>query len=158
MSSVEQARAALDAHGVKGVIFGHAGDGHVHVNPLIDVSRPDWKATVERILLDVVMLTSRLGGTLSGEHGDGRLRAPLLVETWPEEEIDLFNRVKVAFDPDGIFNPGVKIPVPGQKPIMDVKYDPSLPPLPGDARAALDLVAANRSYATPRLSFIDRVE
>lgn len=154
---VRGVRAALDAHGVRGVIFGHAGDGHVHVNPLIDVSKPDWRVTVERILLDVVMLTSRLGGTLSGEHGDGRLRTPLLVETWPEEEIDLFNRVKVAFDPDGLFNPGVKIPLPGQKPITDVKYDPALPPLPEEARAALDLVAANRSYATPRLSFIDRV-
>ncbi len=154
---VRGVRAVLDAHGVKGVIFGHAGDGHVHVNPLIDVSKPGWRATVEKILLDVVMLTSRLGGTLSGEHGDGRLRAPLLVETWPEEEIDLFNRVKVAFDPDGIFNPGVKIPLPGQKPITGVKYDPELPPLPAEARAALDLVASNRSYATPRLSFIDRV-
>jgi FAD/FMN-containing dehydrogenase len=155
---VRGVRVALDAHGVKGVIFGHAGDGHVHVNPLIDVSKPDWRATVEKILLDVVMLTSRLGGTLSGEHGDGRLRAPLLVETWPEEEIDLFNRVKAAFDPDGIFNPGVKIPLPGQKPITEVKYDPELPPLPAEARAALDLVASTRSYAKPRLSFIDRVE
>lgn len=154
---VRGVRAVLDAHGVKGVIFGHAGDGHVHVNPLIDVSKADWRATVERILLDVVMLTSRLGGTLSGEHGDGRLRAPLLVETWPEEEIDLFNRVKTAFDPDGVLNPGVKIPLPGQKPITDVKYDPALPPLPAEARAALDLVAANRSYARSRLSFIDRV-
>jgi FAD/FMN-containing dehydrogenase len=154
---VRGVRATLDAHGVRGVIFGHAGDGHVHVNPLIDVSKPDWRATVERILLDVVMLTSRLGGTLSGEHGDGRLRAPLLVETWPEEEIDLFNRVKAAFDPDGVLNPGVKIPLPGQKPITDVKYDRELSPLPDKARAALDLVAANRSYAKPRLSFIDRV-
>ena len=154
---VRGVRAALDAHGVKGVIFGHAGDGHVHVNPLIDVTKADWRATVERILLDVVMLTSRLGGTLSGEHGDGRLRAPLLVETWPEEEIDLFNRVKTAFDPDGVLNPGVKIPLPGQKPITDVKYDPALPPLPDEARAALDLIAANRSYAKSRLSFIDRV-
>jgi hypothetical protein len=51
----------------------------------------------------------------------------------------------------------VKIPLPGQKPITDVKYDRKLSPLPDEARAALDLVAANRSYAKPRLSFIDRV-
>jgi FAD/FMN-containing dehydrogenase len=153
---VRGVRATLDARGVRGVIFGHAGDAHIHVNPLIDVSKPDWRKTVEGILEDVVMLTSRLGGTLSGEHGDGRLRAPLLVETWPDEEIDLFNRVKICFDPDGLLNPGVKIPLPGQKPVTDVKYDPALPPLPAAARAALDLVAANRSYATPRLSLIDR--
>jgi hypothetical protein len=50
----------------------------------------------------------------------------------------------------------VKIPLKGQKPITDVKYDPALPPLPPEARAALDLVADTRSYATPRLSLIDR--
>jgi len=153
---VRGVRAAFDAHGVRGVIFGHAGDAHVHVNPLIDVSKADWRSRVERLLEDVVMLTSRLGGTLSGEHGDGRLRAPLLVETWPDEEIELFNLVKACFDPDGILNPGVKIPLKGQKPITDVKYDPALPPLPPEARAALDLVADTRSYATPRLSLIDR--
>jgi FAD/FMN-containing dehydrogenase len=155
---VRGVRAALDAYRVRGVIFGHAGDAHVHVNPLIDVSKSDWRKTVEGLLLDVVMLTSRLGGTLSGEHGDGRLRAPLLVETWPDEEIELFNMVKTCFDPDGIFNPGVKIPLKGQKPITDVKYDPALPPLHPAARAALDLVATERAYATPRLSLIDRAE
>ncbi|MDP9177129.1 MAG: FAD-binding oxidoreductase, partial [Gemmatimonadota bacterium] len=56
---VRGVRAALDVHGVRGVIFGHAGDGHVHVNPLIDVSKPEWRSTVEGILEDVVMLTSR---------------------------------------------------------------------------------------------------
>ena len=153
---VRGVRAALDARGIRGVIFGHAGDAHVHVNPLIDVSSPDWRKKVEGLLEDVVMLTSRLGGTLSGEHGDGRVRAPLLIETWPDEEIEMFNAVKSCFDPDGILNPGVKIPLKGQRPIEDVKYDPDLHPLPPEARAALDLVAAERSYSTSRLSLIDR--
>jgi FAD/FMN-containing dehydrogenase len=150
-------RSALDAHEVRGVIFGHAGDGHVHVNPLIDISRPDWRSKIEGILEDVVMLTSRLGGTLSGEHGDGRLRAPLLAETWPAKEVELFALVKLCFDPEGILNPGVKLPVRGEKPIEDVKYDPQLPLLPTDARRALDFVADERAYATPRLSLLDRV-
>jgi FAD/FMN-containing dehydrogenase len=150
--------AALAARGIRGVIFGHAGDAHVHVNPLIDVSSPDWRNRMEGLLEDVVMLTSRLGGTLSGEHGDGRLRAPLLVETWPDEQIELFNTVKSCFDADGILNPGVKIPIKGQRPIADVKYDPGLPPLPPEARAALDLVATKLSYSTPRLSLIERPE
>jgi FAD/FMN-containing dehydrogenase len=152
---VRGVRAALDVRGIPGVIFGHAGDAHVHVNPLIDVSAPDWRKKIEDLLEDVVMMTSRLGGTLSGEHGDGRLRAPLLVETWPDEEIELFNAVKGCFDPDGILNTGVKIPLPGQRPIADVKYDPALPPLPPEARAALDHVAAKRAYAPSRLSLIE---
>lgn len=155
---VRGVRAALDARGVRGVIFGHAGDAHVHVNPLIDVSRPDWRSKVEGLLEDVVALTSRLGGTLSGEHGDGRLRAPLLADTWPAEEVELFAIVKSAFDPQGNLNPGVKVPLIGQRAIADVKYDPDLPPIPPAARAALDFVAGERAYATPRLSLVDRAE
>jgi hypothetical protein len=117
--------------------------------------RSDWRDTVQGLLDDVVSLTKRLGGTLSGEHGDGRLRAPLLAETWPEEEIDLFVLLKRAFDPEGIFNPGVKVPLAGQTAIADVKYDPALPPLPRAARTALDHVTADRAYAISRLSLID---
>jgi FAD/FMN-containing dehydrogenase len=155
---VRGVRAALESRGVRGVIFGHAGDAHVHVNPLIDVSRSDWREKVHGLLEDVVMLTARLSGTLSGEHGDGRLRAPLLAETWPGEEVELFESVKSSFDPERILNPGVKIPLPGQKPIADVKYDPALPQLPAAARKALDFIAAERAYATPRLSLIDGAE
>ena len=75
-------RAILAAHGTRGVIFGHAGDAHVHVNPLVDVGEPDWRERVERMLDEVTALTARLGGTLTGEHGDGRLRAPLLARVW----------------------------------------------------------------------------
>ena len=155
---VRGVRAALDSRDIRGVIFGHAGDAHVHVNPLIDMTQPDWREKVEGLLEEVVMLTSRLSGTLSGEHGDGRLRAPLLAETWPAEEVKLFEMVKSCFDPDGILNPGVKIPLAGQKPIADVKYDPSLPPLPPAARKALDFVSTERAYSTARLSLIDRAE
>src|SRR5207237_9709085 len=143
---VRGVRAALDSRGVRGVIFGHAGDAHIHVNPLIDMSRPDWREKVESLLEEVVTLTGRLSGTLSGEHGDGRLRASLLDATWPPEEVDLFTVVKKCFDPEGILNPGVKIALAGQKPIGDVKYDPNLPPLQEIAREALDFIYAEGAY------------
>lgn len=151
---VRGVRRSLDARGIKGVIFGHAGDAHVHVNPLIDVNRADWRAQVTGLLEDVVQLTAQLGGTLSGEHGDGRLRAPMLSAVWPDETLRLFALVKAAFDPRGLFNPGVKVPLKGQTPLGDIKYDPALAPLPPDARAALDLVVAERAYSRPRLSLI----
>ena len=75
---VRGVRRALDGQGIRGVIFGHAGDANVHVNPLVDVRRPDWRARVRALLDEVAGLTASLGGTLAGEHGDGRLRAPLL--------------------------------------------------------------------------------
>jgi FAD/FMN-containing dehydrogenase len=151
---VRGVRAALEKRDVRGVIFGHAGDAHMHVNPLIDVSKPDWRADVEGLLDDIVDLTARLGGTLAGEHGDGRLRTPLLARTWSAEALALFAKVKKAFDPSGILNPGVKVPLAGQMPIGDVKYDPSLAPLPDEARDALARLASDREYSTFRLSMI----
>ena len=151
---VRGVRAALARQGIRGVIFGHAGDAHVHVNPLIDTRAPGWREGIEALLDDVVTLTARLGGTLAGEHGDGRLRAPLLERMWPRETLALFRDVKHAFDPRGIMNPGVKVPLEGQRAITDVKYDPLLAPLPAGARAALDRLVRDRDYAAFRLSLI----
>lgn len=151
---VRGVRRILDESGVRGVIFGHAGDAHVHVNPLVDVSKPDWRQKVDRILAEVVDLTAQLGGTLAGEHGDGRLRTPLLSRTWSAEATGFFRAVKMAFDPAGILNPGVKVPLANQPPIGDVKYDPLLPPLPPQVRLALDSITDKRAYSTFRLSLI----
>ena len=151
---VQGVRKALADREVSGVMFGHAGDAHVHVNPLIDVSQPDWRDKVSRLLEDVVALTARLGGTLAGEHGDGRIRTPLLNRVWHKEAIRTFGLVKKAFDPANIFNPGVKVPLKDQKAIGDIKYDPALPPLPEKARAALDDVVRARAYDRFRLSLI----
>jgi FAD linked oxidases, C-terminal domain len=154
---VRGVRAILDRHGVRGVIFGHAGDAHVHVNPLVDVRLPDWRARVDAILSDVVALTARLGGTLAGEHGDGRLRAPLLASVWPAEVMARFAAVKRAFDPSGILNPGAKIALVGQRPAPRVKYDPSLPPLPPAAREVLDRVERERAYGRSRLAMLEEL-
>ncbi|MDE3153329.1 MAG: FAD-binding oxidoreductase [Gemmatimonadota bacterium] len=152
---VRGVRAVLDRHKVKGVIFGHAGDAHIHVNPLIDVSQPDWRAKVDGILDGVVALTASLGGTLTGEHGDGRLRTPLLTRVWTDAARERFALVKRCFDPSGIFNPGVKVPVPAQRPLNDVKYDPSLPPVPPAASRALEIVERDRAYAQFRLALLE---
>jgi FAD/FMN-containing dehydrogenase len=152
---VKGVRDALTSRGVSGVMFGHAGDAHVHVNPLIDLRQPDWREKVSGLLEDVVALTSRLGGTLSGEHGDGRIRTPLLDRVWHKDAVRLFSLVKKAFDPGNTFNPGVKVPLAGQRALVDIKYDPSLPPLPEKARTALDGLVSAREYGRFRLSLID---
>ncbi len=153
---VRGVRAILDRHGVMGVIFGHAGDSHVHVNPLVDVRRPGWRAAVDAILADVVELTVELGGTMAGEHGDGRLRTPFLRRTHGEAASALAARVKEAFDPGGLFNPGVKVPLPGQRALDAIKYDPALPPPPTAAARVLAHVAAERAYLADRLTLLDR--
>jgi FAD/FMN-containing dehydrogenase len=153
---VQGVRQALASRDVSGVIFGHAGDAHVHVNPLVDVRQSDWREKVAGLLEDVVSLTAKLGGTLTGEHGDGRIRTPLLSRVWHKDAIRAFALVKKAFDPRNILNPGVKVPLPNQKAIGDIKYDPALPPLPAEARAALDDLVKARAYNRFRLSLVGR--
>jgi FAD/FMN-containing dehydrogenase len=115
-------RETLGAAGLPAVIFGHAGDGNLHVNPLVDVSRPDWKGVVSGVIDRVTEGVAALGGTMAGEHGDGRLRAPLLERVWGAEMVRRFRAVKDAFDPLGILNPGVILPLPGQAPLDAVRY------------------------------------
>ena len=155
---VRGVRAALDAQDIRGVIFGHAGDAHVHVNPLVDVGRPDWRQRVDRLLHEVTALAARLGGTLAGEHGDGRLRAPLLDAVWPAAALERFAAVKHAFDPFMLFNPGAKIAAPGALAMERVKYDLELAPLPAAAREALATVERDRAYARPRLELLAEAE
>jgi FAD/FMN-containing dehydrogenase len=152
---VRGVREALSTRGIRGVIFGHAGDAHVHVNPLIDVRRAEWRQLVDGLLKEVTALVVQLGGTLAGEHGDGRLRTPLLAQAWPGGATrGAFERIKKSFDPAGIFNPGVKVPLPGQRALGGVKYDPTLPALPAPARRALDRVEADRVYDSFRLELL----
>ena len=152
---VRGVRAALAAHEVKGVIFGHAGDAHMHVNAMIDPRLPGWRDKVDALLEDVTALAASLGGTLAGEHGDGRLRSPLLDQVWPAATLSRFASVKQAFDPLCLLNPGAKVPTAGMKAIERVKYDPALPPLPPAARAALATVERERAYGRPRLELLE---
>lgn len=153
---VRGVRNLLAAMRFRGVIFGHAGDGHAHVNALVDVQQPDWRARLEALVSEVTGLVAQLGGTIAGEHGDGRLRAPLLKRVWPAKALEYFAHTKRAFDPQGILNPGVKVPLPGARPLEDVKYDPSLPPLPATARRALDHIVRHKAWNADRLALLDQ--
>ena len=155
---VRGVRAALASRQIRGVIFGHAGDANVHVNPLIDVRRAGWRHDVASLLDEVTSLVASLGGTLSGEHGDGRLRTPLMSRVWSADALRCFAEIKQLLDPSGILNRGVKIP--GAAPTTEdalgtIKYDPAIDPLPDGARAALEFVERERAYSALRLSLIE---
>lgn len=151
---VRGVRAALADARTRGVIFGHAGDGHAHVNALVDTTEPDWRARCEQLLRAVTALVASLGGTVAGEHGDGRLRTPLLSQLWHPEALALFAATKDAFDPEGLLNPGVKVPLPGATPLGALKYDPALPPLPTAAREALDAIVRDKAWQRFRLGLV----
>ncbi len=152
---VRGVRAIFARHDLRCVIFGHAGDAHAHVNALVDVRETAWRARLSAVLTEVTALVASLGGTIAAEHGDGRLRTPLLPRVWSPLAIELFRATKHAFDPEGIFNPGVKVPLHGQLPFDDIKYDPTLPALPDDAAFALARVSRERAWAQYRLGMLD---
>jgi glycolate oxidase len=106
-----RAEALSQAHRVVMPAYGHAGDGNLHVNFLWD--DPADKPRVERAIEDLFRATLALGGTLSGEHGIGVLKAPFLPWEQSPALIALQQRLKATFDPHGCLNPGKIFPRPG---------------------------------------------
>ncbi len=99
---------------VTGVIFGHAGDGNIHVNPFFDMRDPEFELRMERIAAATADLIHEFRGSLSGEHGDGLLRTPYLRKMLGPA-YEAFIEIKQAFDPDGILNPGKIVDTKGYK-------------------------------------------
>jgi FAD/FMN-containing dehydrogenase len=143
-------RRVTSTRDIAAVIFGHAGDGHVHVNLLPKLGRAGWEQGVAGVLEEVSDAVLRLGGTPSGEHGDGRLRASLLARTFGDEIVGLFRRIKSAFDPLGILAPGVILPS-GEPAITRLKVGHLAIPIPDDIARALREIERKGGYGQCRL-------
>lgn len=90
-------------------IWGSAGDGNLHVQPFLDLSQVGDRQKAFRLMDEYAKLVVSLGGSLTGQHNDGRLRAPYLAHVYGPELYDLFVKTKRIFDPYGLLNPGVKV-------------------------------------------------
>ena len=133
------------------VIFGHAGEGNLHVNLLPDLAESDWRERVTAVFEEVTEAVIELGGSPSGEHGDGRLRAHLLERVYGPEIVALFRLVKDAFDPLGIMNPGIKLPAPDHRPFANLKVGDGAAPLPLWIEAGLREIERSAGYSLSRL-------
>jgi FAD/FMN-containing dehydrogenase len=149
-------RETAEAQDLTVVIFGHAGDGNVHVNVLPELARRGWAERVTVLFEAVNAQTLRLGGTLSGEHGDGRLRAGWLERQYGPDILELFRGIKTQFDPHGIFNPGVILAEPASA-IRQLKIGPDAEPLPEDIAAALREIERSGGYSIDRLEIADGI-
>jgi len=91
-------------------IFGHIGNGNAHIVPLLDVNdRGDFEKMVQAYQEVHSTVLNRFGGSICGEHGDGRIRAEWVKRMFGDELYDLFKQVKRAFDPGQVLNPGIKL-------------------------------------------------
>jgi FAD/FMN-containing dehydrogenase len=154
---IRTVRRAAAERDLPTVMFGHAGDGHVHVNLLPNVTRPGWEEAIASLMDDVTDAVIHLGGTPSGEHGDGRLRAGALVRVYGSEILELFRLIKHSFDPLGIFNPGIILPCSegphaADRPISRLKVGSSAVPLPEDVQISLREIERSGGYAKYRLA------
>ncbi|MEU4454497.1 FAD-binding and (Fe-S)-binding domain-containing protein [Nocardioides sp. NPDC023903] len=143
-SYLEEFEDLLGSHRYQGVPYGHFGDGCVHVRIDFELEDDAGRQRFGDFLTDAAHLVAKYGGSMSGEHGDGRARSELLKYMYAPEVLDLFAEVKRHFDPNGLFNPGVIVDPAAA--IADVRY--SKPQSPSNALAFLypddseDLVGA----------------
>ncbi len=86
--------------------FGHAGDGNIHVNFVVDRDDADAVARARECVAETFQLSVDLGGTISGEHGIGYVKAPYLNYAIDKPTLEILKGIKKVFDPNGILNPG----------------------------------------------------
>ena len=99
--------ALMEEYDIDGLLYGHFGDGCVHVRLAMPLETPEGVAHSRAFLQSAARICAAHGGSVSGEHGDGRARGELLRFMYSPEMLDLFARVKHIFDPDNLLNPGV---------------------------------------------------
>jgi glycolate oxidase subunit GlcD len=108
--ALERVASIGDAHGLESCAWGHAGDGNLHATFLVDPAAEEELRAAEAAAGDVFAMAVELGGTVTGEHGIGWLKRGRLAQQWSPPAVALHERVKAAFDPKGLFNPGKKQP------------------------------------------------
>ena len=103
---VDRINAIAARHDIVCATFGHAGDGNLHPTIVFDPADGDVQQRAEAAFADVFDAAIELGGTITGEHGVGSAKLPYLEKRLGADQLALLRRLKRAFDPAGILNPG----------------------------------------------------
>jgi len=109
---IEEFNAILHERNLNCVHYAHAATGELHLRPIIDLKTKEGAVLFRTIATDIAHLVKKYKGSLSGEHGDGRLRGEFIPLMLGEEIYELFQKVKHTWDPWGIFNPGKIVNTP----------------------------------------------
>lgn len=122
---VEGFRHIVERHGTKAAYYAHASVGVLHVRPLLDLHDQADRDRLRGMAVEVAELARQCGGVMSGEHGDGRIRGPLLERYFGPEIMQAFGQVKRLFDPAGVLNPGIIV---GAGPIESITQNLRMAP------------------------------
>ncbi len=96
----------LHKNGMSAVHYAHAGSGEIHLRPIINLKTKEGHRQFRMIAEEIATLVKKYDGSLSGEHGDGRLRGEFIPQMVGEKNYALFKELKRTWDPNGVFNPG----------------------------------------------------
>ncbi len=103
---VAEIQALLAKNNVQAAYYAHAGAGELHIEPFLDIHSPQGKTLFRSLLSETVEILKKYRGSLSGEHGDGRLRGEFIPQIMGDEIYQLFVEIKQLFDPQNLLNPG----------------------------------------------------
>jgi len=120
---IEEFDAIMKSHGKESIYYAHAGDGEIHLRPILDLKKGVDRDLFFKITDDVATLVKKYRGSLSGEHGDGRVRAPFIKKMIGEHNYKLIEKVKEIWDPENIFNPGKIVAAPPMNEFLRYEKD-----------------------------------
>lgn len=122
---IREFTAMMDRYKQNAVYYAHAGAGELHLRPILDLKDPKDRKDFRDIARETAELVKKYQGSLSGEHGDGRVRAEFIPLVMGEQVYNLFKAVKQAWDPNNIFNPGKIVDAPPMD--VSLRYDEGQP-------------------------------
>lgn len=124
---IDELEALLKKHDVQYSMYAHAGAGELHVEPMVNLKTTEGRMLFRSILAETAALVKKYGGSLSGEHGDGRLRGEFIPFMMGDKNYELFKTVKNIFDPKGIFNKGKIVNTPPMNESLRYETDKPVP-------------------------------
>ena len=120
---IDELETLLKKYAIKYSMYAHAGAGELHVEPMINLKTSSGKQLFRTVLQETAALVKKYNGSLSGEHGDGRLRGEFIPFIMGERNFELFKQVKKLFDAKGVFNKGKIVDSPPMNDFLRYKQD-----------------------------------
>ncbi len=119
---IREFNVILKKYGLNSVHYAHAGSGEIHLRPIINLKTKEGNELFRAIAIEIATLVKKYRGSLSGEHGDGRLRGEFIPQMVGEKNYRLMREIKRVWDPENIFNPGKIVDTPPMNTML--RYEP----------------------------------